>query len=670
MTDLTMREMVLYKHGVGFFVRQGEVEGTSTTLTFRAEEVNDILKSLAVFDRAGGQIYGVHYQTPMDKEHRLANTSIRLGDYTTMVNLLQQLRGREVNLVVDIGKAQMPYTGRILGVDRHNSNENEDAYYVSLLTTDGASHIFKFTNIRQFTIKDAQSKADLTYFLDTSMTEDNRRGVTIRMSEGAHDLVVHYVAPSPTWRVSYRLVAETDENGETGTALLQGWGLFDNRFEEDLDNVQVTLVAGQPISFIYDLYASKIPERPIVEDEARVVQAPVEYRSEAKNAPISRSIDREELIDTYGNQLSDGSLDKRLGSGESIVGYAPTAEMREMMSKSTTVETETRDTGETFQYVVTTPVTVKRGESALVPIIGHDVSYQRELLYNNEKLQDHPVASLRFENESGLTLERGPVTLVEDGDYKGEAIIPFTRDKNSVYVPYAVELGVTIKEEKTLESSLRNIYIEDNVAITQRHQIHTANYSIENTTSTDKVVTIEAPMKKVWKLYDTRKPDSETLHHNRWKVNAPANSTVTFARKEQLVSSKRIWLRNIKLYFDLQEWLKNKYFDNTLVYALRDLLETINSIENMQQKIDGNKISQKAIYEKQDQIRKNMSALGTVGEEGELRLRVVAQLRESQDQLEAIEQKNKDLEIQIAETEERITAMIAELGEKYGKEDK
>ncbi len=41
---------------------------------------------------------------------------------------------------------------------------------------------------------------------------------------------------------------------------------------------------------------------------------------------------------------------------------------------------QTRETGEFFQYEVTAPVSVKRGESALVPIIGTEISYNRELL--------------------------------------------------------------------------------------------------------------------------------------------------------------------------------------------------------------------------------------------------------------------------------------------------
>ena len=98
MAPLPVREMVLYKHGVGFFVREGTLSGESVALTFRQEEINDVLKSLAVFDRSGGQILGIHYQTPMDKDARLASSSIRLSDNGSLHSLLGGLRGRQVEL--------------------------------------------------------------------------------------------------------------------------------------------------------------------------------------------------------------------------------------------------------------------------------------------------------------------------------------------------------------------------------------------------------------------------------------------------------------------------------------------------------------------------------------------------------------------------------------------
>jgi len=651
MSNLPVREMVLYKHGVGFFVRAGEVEGTSATLTFRADEVNDILKSLAVFDRSGGQVYGVHYQTPMDTAHRLANTSIRLGNKNSIIQLFQQLRGRQVSLVAkdDSGQAAT-YAGRIIGTEEHYTTD-QHLYFLSVIDDAKQTHIIPFANILNFGIQDSQSEEDLFYFLDTSMSEDNRRSVSIRMSDGTHDLVVHYVAPSPTWRVSYRLVAESEGDGSKGTALLQGWGLFDNRLEEDLEDVQVTLVAGQPISFIYDLYASKIPERPVVEDEARVVQKPVEYRSSIKSPDRSASTSAPQY-----EELQHAPEERRRGI--SSEGY------RKIMEGTTKVETETKETGETFQYRVTTPVTVKRGESALVPILSHDVTYERELLYNKDKLQNHPVASLCFENQTGLTLERGPVTLVEDGEYKGEAIVAFTKDGTAVYVPYAVDLSVVIREQFKRKLELRTLAIDQQYLKHQRYDIHVFTYTIQNTSSSDKVVTIEAAIEPDFELYETREPDVTTLNEQRWHVTVPANSTVEFVKQSRELKWDDVEIRQLRK-LDLDRYLENKYIDHALIESLKDVLDMMATKVNLRYKIDRLNKEKQKIYEKQQQLRENMGALGTTGKEGALRQRVVDQLEESQDRLDEIEQETTDLNQQIEDTEEQVTNLIADLGKTY-----
>jgi hypothetical protein len=651
MNNLPVREMVLYKHGVGFFVREGKLDGASATLTFRADEVNDVLKSLAVFDRAGGQVYGVHYQTPMDKAHRLANTSIRLSDTNSATQLIQQLRGRDATLFIEKSNGdEVTYKGRVVGIEQQKHDDGI-RNFITIKLTDGMVRVFPFDSLRGISIQDEQSEQDLSYFLDTSMSEDNRRSVTVRLSEGEHDLVVNYVAPSPTWRVSYRLVAESDDDGETGTALLQGWGLFDNRLEEDLEDVKVTLVAGQPISFIYDLYESKIPERPLIKDEVRVVKAPVEYGSERMRGGGQMSHEPAQALALLDDQPA------ALRQRKSRI-------LRDELESSTAVSTETKETGETFQYSVTTPVTVKRGESALVPILSHTVNYERELLYNKDKLPDHPVASLRYENQIGLTLERGPVTVVEDSDYKGEAIIPFTKDQNAVYVPYAVELGVTVKEESQRLRNYHGISINEQWTDQQVYVIFQTSYTIENSTNTDKVITIEAPINAEFDLFDTRGPDAITLNERRWKVSVPANETTVFVRKERHMEVLRRVIRNMK-YHDLDRLLENQYIDNALIDDLHDILDAMQSINDMNTEISNREQEQKSLYEKQEEFRRNMKALGTTGKEGTLRLRAVDQLESGQDRLEAIDVEIADLKTQIKETEKQVDTMIAELGKKY-----
>ncbi len=667
MTNLPVREMVLYKHGVGFFVRGGTLTGESVSLAFRADEVNDVLKSLAVFDQAPeGQVLGVHYQTPMDSAHRLASTSINLSNDNSLKDLLRDLRGRHVVMNFETLPGRVDtIAGRVIGVNLPPYNNESGEYTViSILSTEGEVRVFPLETLQNFTIEDGQSAQDLRYFLDTAMSEDDRRVVNIRLNDADHDLVVSYVAPSPTWRVSYRVVAESDDGANTGKALLQGWGLFDNRLEEDLDNVQVTLVAGQPISFIYDLYTSKIPQRQTVQDEARVT-GPVEFAAEAP--PPSPSADY--LMDADMDQQARGSSARAMASMasmsrlESVGASGAQLQMlrdRSSAARSTQAQAEGKETGETFQYFVTTPVSVKRGESALVPIIGAEVAYERELLYNHNKLPGHPVAALRFSNSTGLTLERGPVTLVENNDYKGEAIVPFTKTDNEVYLPYAVELGVRVKETADSRFEHHALDIKDGVLIQQQYRVITVDYTLENTTDADKTVTVERNIGTL-DLVDTRDPDAETLNEKRWRVDVPAKSTETFAVSTRQLTRNNYNVRNLD-FMQVQRWAEQRYLDQETFQALNELLRTIQFISKTRKQVKTIKGERGNIYEKQEQLRANLGALKQTGKEADLRDRVLKQLEETQDRLEEIDREVSAGERTITEAEKQMEQLILGLG--------
>jgi hypothetical protein len=671
MCALAVREMVLYKHGVGFFVREGAVDGSEVALTFRQDEINDVLKSLAVFDRAGGQVLGIHYQTPMDKVARLANSSINLSERASVRDLVRDLRGRRVRMSIyeSVKGEPVSFTGRILGLDEELAPEvayDLSVILVSIQTDDGEVHPFPFLHIRGIEILDTQSTQDLAYFLDTSMSEDARRTVIVRLSEGEHQLSVSYVAPSPTWRVSYRIVAESDESGETGKALLQGWGLFDNRLEEDLEDVQVTLVAGQPISFIYDLYASRVPQRPTVKDEARIAPGPIEYDLAFGEVHDGAATADEEEIRALDRAISmsmtGGKAERRTLAGEGAdFMMAKSAPSRAAIAKAQPAQAQGQEAGEFFQYVVTTPVSVKRGESALVPIIGSEVSYQRELLYNGSKLPKHPVAALRFKNATGLTLERGPVTVVEDGDYKGEAVVPFTKDGSEVYLPYAVELGVRVTERVDYQVQVASLSIKDAYFIYEQYHTTQTIYLIENTTAKPVTVLIEAPIQVGYELFDTRPPDIEAANERRWRINAPAKTRTEFVRKDRYRTERREEVRRLS-YQNLQGFFENRWLDRQTLQQLREMLDNMALIQNAQAEQDKLTQEHKSIYERQEQLRANLSALSPTGQEAALRNRMLDQLEKLHNRLEETDSRLAELTDQITAANERINLIIAGLG--------
>src|SRR4051812_41250891 len=103
------------------------------------------------------------------------------------------------------------------------------------------------------------------------LTPDEKRGlkkVVLSLDGKAHDLEVGYVAASPVWRPSYRVVIE-----KSGEAYLQAWGIVENLSGEDWKNVRLSLVAGAPLAFEAQLGTPVIPERPIVTDNGEVIAA-------------------------------------------------------------------------------------------------------------------------------------------------------------------------------------------------------------------------------------------------------------------------------------------------------------------------------------------------------------------------------------------------------------
>jgi hypothetical protein len=334
-----------------------------------------------------------------------------------------------------------------------------------------------------------------------------------------------------------------------------------------------------------------------------------------------------------------------------------------MLAQAAQPAAEGKETGETFQYVVTAPVSVKRGESALVPIIGSEMDYQRELLYNGAKLPNHPVAALRFSNGTGLTLERGPVTVVEDGDYRGEAVVPFTKDGNEIYLPYAVELGVRVTEDTRQHNQMIGLRIADEYAVYEEYSIYETKYKVENTTTKPITLTIEAEMWSGFELYDTRPAEVETATERRWKLDIPARTKTEFVQKQRKSQYRREQLRSLT-YQNLQRFLQNHWLDQTTFDLLNEMLQNLDSIREAEKEKTTLANEVKTLYDQQEQIRKNLGALQATGQEAPLRNRMLGQLENTQNRLDEIEQHVADLNRQITEANERVKQIIAGLGEK------
>lgn len=653
MTTLPITRMTLYKHGVGYFERRARLEGAEVSLSFRVEEMNDLLKSLTVIDWGEGQVLGIDYATPQSREERLAGNSIRLGDTRSLRDLLAGLRGREVRLLLD---QEETLAGTLLGLDELPEEQPLGDSLVSLLLSEstgagdsagsGEVRAVPLKRLRGVEILSDQAAGDLRFFLQTALSQDDFRQVTIRLSAGEHDLSVSYVAPAPTWRVSYRLVA----GPEAEEALLLGWGIFDNRMEEDLEEISLSLVAGMPISFIYDLYTPFTPERPEVEEEARVAAAPVDF---AGAVPEAEEVEERRLHAARPREMA------------AMAAPAPAARRRmsrKELREAAPVTTSGQDLGELFQYNIDTPVTVGRGHSAMVPIVSDDLAYHKQLLYNGAKLPTHPVASLRLDNTSGLTLERGPVTVIEGGEYVGEAILPFTAAGAEFLVPYAVELNVHVREDGGTRREIRGLSISGAYLVVEEWDIRWREYQLNNSAGRSLSILVEHPRSARYDLFDTPEPAEKSDEHFRFAVELPAHGERTLRVGERRLLSRREQLER-QSYVQLSHYLRDGLLDRETHARLEELLRLWEQIQEQQRRLQEVEQERQQVYQMQKQIQGNMGALSQTGREGTLRTRYVNQLEESEEQLQALAREEESVREEIERLEAEVKERIRRLNQ-------
>jgi hypothetical protein len=267
---------------------------------------------------------------------------------------------------------------------------------------------------------------------------------------------------------------------------------------------------------------------------------------------------------------------------------------------------------------------------------------------------------MRFKNETGLTLERGPVTVLESEEYVGEAVLPFTADKAEAVISYAVELGIHIREEVNQENQLQSLQVKSGYLLQQFYNIHRTVYRVDNRTPQPKTILIEHVPPGGYSVFDTPSPVEKTLDTHRYQVEAKPGTITGFTVQERRMQSSHEELRNLS-YQGLKQYFEGRFLDEQTYQGLKALLDAWAEIASLEKTIADQEQGRAKIYAAQEQAQKNMTVLGKEGDEGKLRARYVQQIGRSEEELAKIEQTITRLRAEIAEKQAVIQKMIASL---------
>jgi hypothetical protein len=221
---LPITRVVLYQNGVGYFEREGTLEGDRLTLQVRPSQINDLLKSLTILDRSSGRAVSVSLPLEKSADQALSELPEQVRHASGLLELLTVFRGARVEVSGDFGTAE----GRVVGLENIPEREPGDdqpvapRWRLTLADGEGELRVLQLDQVHDLTILDQALAVGLDRSLDVSLKEGDWKPVSITVrftGEDKHPLKASYVVEMPRWKPAYRVVLSDDK------PLLQGWAL-------------------------------------------------------------------------------------------------------------------------------------------------------------------------------------------------------------------------------------------------------------------------------------------------------------------------------------------------------------------------------------------------------------------------------------------------------------
>lgn len=548
--ELPVERIVLFTSGVGHFQHAGRVDGDATVeMSFKADGINDLLKSLVLEDLDGGTPAAVSYASRDPVTKTLGTFAVDLTDQPSIGKLLSRLRGEAVEV-----DAAAPAAGTIVGVEVRKTTDAEGAVaekeFLTILAKDGLRTL-ALEGITRIKLVDPRLQAELEKALAVlALSHDNeRKSVQVSFrGQGARRVRVGYVHEAPVWKTSYRLVlgeggdgkraAGTEREAPAAKALLQGWAIVENTTDHDWKDVRVELVSGRPISFVMDLYQPLFLRRPVVQPELFATLAPQLYgRNLADAAPEMEQLERKAGRQLRRSELADAApaapAARAMGGlGGYVTASAPVPDFDGIGSVQGVADGESL--GNLFRYRVAEPVSLERQRSALLPIVAEEVAVERLAIYDERVLAKHPLAGVRLKNTTALDLMQGPITVYDQAAYAGDARIDDLAAGAERLLSYAVALDVEVapRLEGRPEEITRVRLVRGTLAVT-RKLARAKSFAITNDGAEPVNLLVEHPLETGWNLVSPR-PTETTRDRQRFAVAVPAAGTTELTVVEEM----------------------------------------------------------------------------------------------------------------------------------------
>ncbi len=595
------------------------------------------------------------------------------------------MRGARVEVHSGSGSA----SGRLLSVEQEQrATEKGTTYQVtvfSVMTDSGEMRNFELGPAVSVRLAERDLSDEVGRYLNlvgSSRARDLRRMTISATGSGERNIFVSYISEVPVWKSTYRIILP-EKAGEK--PLLQGWAIVDNTVGEDWKDVQLSLIAGAPQSFIQDISQPLYGRRPVIPLPQAAMLTPQTHEATMKEEGVPPPPAVPGVGTGLGGAIGEGSagkFDYRTRSGRDKIGPGAASEQVTVEASAAQVETENmpmnganllqmaqlepgaiaqaQDLGDYFEYNIKQNTTIGKNQSALVPILQSRIEAEKVTLWSANGNQ-RPLRALWIKNASGMILDSGTFNIIDSGTFAGEGLIETVHPDERRLLSYAADTAVRVTAESEFKNQpVSHVRIAKGVIFITREQRNKVKYTVRNSDTASRQVVIEHPVREGWKLVEANKPEETSATHHRFRVAVEPSKTSELTVEEFHPEETRSQLTDITDNQVDALSVENR-MTPALEQAFRSVLDHKNRIGRLQSEINSRQQELNSINRDQARLRENMKALKGSAEEKALLLRYTKQLDSQEDRLNALNKEISDLQQKQSIEQQKLEEMVQQI---------
>jgi hypothetical protein len=645
--NLPLKRVVLSTAGLAQFTHAGEVTpGVSVELSVRLDQVDDMLKSLTIFDEESA-IGAVSLPGRAPLAELFRDLPFGPDALNSLPALLNTLTGSEVEI-----DGSVSAKGRLLRIVEETVQLPENSgqttrHRMTLMTGNGLVQavLEELASVR-FTDPTTQAQIDQALVGLAQNRAKERRTLSISLlGDSSRQAGFSYVVAAPVWKTAYRLVLPEDEESK---ARLQGWAVVENLTGNDWTDVELSLVSGNPVALKQPLYTAFYTDRP--EIPVTAAQRIVPRRDEADEAqPAPSAAPRITAEGRRQRALAAKSGLMNLYAGDAVAQEEAGASMPQDLAGAA-LAAEAEEAATQISYQFPEKITLTNGSTMMVPFIDREISAARIWLYQPETNARHPLASVKLENDTETALSAGIITAFDhtaagQTNFVGDAQLPLIGKGSSKFATFALDAKTDIRRTDQGRKQTRLGKAVDGVLTLTTKSVQTIGYEITPPTEEDREIIIDEARRDGWQPVSDGDKIELTAARLRYRVSAPKGETTKVALKFENTDKQTIRLVTLdanRIYATLRGLENTSPSLQKAISELGDIVAAINEAERQRNNLEA---ETSKIAEDQERIRKNLQA---VGQSSDLGRRYLDTLRTQEERLasirEEMEQLNADID--------------------------